>query len=163
MAMVIVFGITGSVVHAQNKDAWSLSCADKNKAETCLMSQTRHAIKNVAGKNQNVGQLFKMTVLYVTDNKTKKRQLNMTIQLPLGVDIRPGAVIQIDKNKEFSLPYLQCTRMGCDVSMVVDKKMLRSILSGNDLKVGYRAWGTNKISVITATLSGFTKIFRRLK
>ena len=87
----------------------------------------------------------------------------MTIQLPLGVDIRPGAVIQIDKNKELILPYLRCTNMGCDVSMVLNKKMLRSILSGIDLRIGFRAWGSNQTNVVTASLSGFTKTFRRLK
>ena len=163
LAIIIVFGLSGSVTHAQNKEAWTLSCSDKNKAETCRMSQTQAATKVVDGKTQIIGKLFSVTILYVLDNKSKKRIPNLTIQLPLGVDIRPGAVIQIDKNKEFILPYLRCTKMGCDVSMELNKKMLRSILSGIELRVGFRAWGNAKISVVKATLSGFTKTFRRLK
>ena len=83
--------------------------------------------------------------------------------MPLGVDLRPGAVIQIDKNKEINLPYLRCTNAGCDGSLVLNKKMLRSVLAGNDFNVGFRAWGSNKIQLVKASLSGFTKAFRRLK
>ena len=87
----------------------------------------------------------------------------MTIQLPLGVDIRAGAVLQIDKNKEIRLPYLQCRRSGCDVSMVLDKKMLRLTKSGMRLKVGFRPWVTTETKMIVSSLSGFTKSFKLLK
>jgi len=163
LAIVITFGFLGSGAHAQNKEAWLLSCADKNKAETCRMSQSQQASKMVDGKPQMLGRLLAVTVLYVLEPKSKKRVPNMTIQLPMGVDLRAGTVIQIDKNKEFTLPYLRCTNMGCDVSMKLTKKLIRSILSGNQLRVGFRAWGSNKTNVVTASLSGFTKIFRRLK
>jgi invasion protein IalB len=163
VVMLIVLILSGLPSYAQNKSMWSTSCTEKNKANTCRMSQIHNASKTIKGKSTLIGRIMNIIVIYKNDAKTKKRTPHMTIQLPLGVDLRVGAIIQIDKNKEFGLPFLQCTNNGCDVSIKLNKKLLRSIQSGNKLKIGFRPWGGTGTTILTSSLSGFSKTFKSIK
>ena len=163
ISLVLASNFYASGVSAQEKSPWSVQCTEENKPETCRMAQIQSATKEVDGKIQPIGKILGLTVLYVTNAETKKRSPHMSIQMPLGVDLRPGAVIKVDDNKEINLPYLRCTQRGCDASLELDSKLLRSILAGIDFNVGFRAWGSNKTTLVKASLTGFTKAFRRLK
>ena len=44
----------------------------------------------------------------------------LTVPLPLGVDLRPGAVIKVDKEPEIALEYLKCTGNGCIIGRFLD-------------------------------------------
>ena len=87
----------------------------------------------------------------------------LTIHLPLGVDLRPGAVIRIDKRPEIPLPYLKCTGDGCTVGRVLDNGLLQAMMEGRRIFVGFRPWGGSKPNIIPASLNGFATIFLRLQ
>ena len=162
-AFLIVFSFLNLSTYAQSEEFWGVTCTDNDNAETCRMQQSANLTKMVDGKKKNVGKIMGVVVTYALNLETKKRAPHFTIQLPIGVDLRPGAVLKIDDKKEFRLPYLRCTQASCDVSMELDKKRLRMVLSGAKYKVGFRAWGEKDTKQVGGTLSGFTKAFRRLK
>lgn len=158
-----IFGLMPTDAGAQNKAQWPVVCSDPTNPQTCRMVQIHYATKVVEGKTENLGKVLALTVLYVAKPETKKRIPYMSIQMPLGVDLRSGAVVQVDKNKEIQMPYLQCTNAGCDASLELNSKLLRSILAGIEIRVGFKAWGGTGVSLVKASLKGFTKSFRKLK
>lgn len=158
-----LFGLSITDAIAQNKNSWEVACTDPANPQTCRMTQVQYATKVVEGKTVPIGKILGLTVIYAVNAETKKRLPYISIQMPLGVDLRSGAVVRVDKNKEIKLPFLQCTKAGCDASLELNSKLLRSILAGIEIKVGFRAWGGQKTSLVKASLSGFTKSFRKLK
>ena len=75
-------------------------------------------------------------VLYGPPSDTGIRRSHITMKLPLGVDLRPGAVIRVDKGSEVLLKYLRCTKEGCTVSRGIDDVYLRDMKRGQTLNVG---------------------------
>ena len=148
---------------AQEESDWKLICADGLKPETCKITLTLFFSKKVDGKQKIVGKVLGLTVVYVADAKSKKRQPHLSIQMPLGVDLRRGAVLKVDKGKEIPVRYLRCTNNGCDASLKLDSKFLKALKAGNNLFVGFLPWGGNKNTAVNASLKGFNKAFNTLK
>ena len=148
---------------AQEESAWKLICADGLKPETCLINQTRFLSKKIQGKQRAVGRILGLTVLYVANPKSKKREPHMSIQMPLGVDLRRGAVLRVDKGKEIPVQYLRCTKSGCAASLKLDSRFIKALKAGNGLLVGFLGWGGNKTTVVNASLKGFAKAFKILR
>ncbi len=164
IAAILTAGMLfSSPLVAQEVSDWKKTCVDANKAETCRISQVRIYNKEVDGKQQPVGKILGLTVLYATDAKTSVRAPYMSIQMPLGVDLRGGAVFRVDAGKEISVPYLQCTNAGCDASYPLDSVLIKQMKAGKTLTVGFRAWGNVKVTAVNASLKGFTKAFGALK
>ena len=110
-----------------------------------------------------MGKILGLAVIYVLAPKSKKREPYLSIQMPLGVDLRRGAVLRVDKGKEIPVQYLRCTNSGCDASLKLDSEILKALKAGNGLLVGFLPWGTNKTTVVNASLKGFTKAFKAIK
>mgnify|MGYP000040039518 CR=1 FL=1 len=160
LAVTMLFAAGAS---AQQKHVWLRTCVDNKKPTTCRIGQQLFLSKKIDGKQKNLGLVLGLSILYSEDPKTKKRALYMTFRMPLGVDLRPGAVMRIDKGPEIRLTYLQCTNSGCDASLPLDGKILKALKSGNTINIGFRPWGQTKVTAIPASLKGFTKAFRGLK
>lgn len=163
IGLVGLLTFTSTGLKAQDKNLWPVTCSDPENPQTCRMTQTHFATKVIDGKTKNIGKVLALTVLYAVNEKTKKRTPYMSIQMPLGVNLPAGAALQVDKNRELKLTFLQCTNSGCDASIQLDSKLLRSILAGIETKVAFTAWGATQSSIVKASLSGFTKSFRKLK
>ena len=147
---------------AQQKKAWPVVCLDKSNAKTCRMSQSRYATEVVEGKKQSI-KVLTLSVLYAVDNETKERRPHLSIQLPLGLNLPAGVIIKVDQNKQIPLSFLQCSIISCDASIVLNSKLLRSILAGIDIAVAFRYWTHKNLSQVTTPLAGFTESFRKLK
>ena len=78
-------------------------------------------------------------------------------------DLRPGAIVRIDEGAERNLPYLQCVNDGCAISSMLDGELLEQMQLGNQLFVGFRAWGNMETTVIPASLIGFSRAFNTLQ
>ena len=148
---------------AQQKETWPVTCKDKSNAETCIMSQSRYGNIVIDGKSQNNSKILTLTVLYAINKETKKRSPYLGIQMPLGISLEANALFVVDKNKAIQLPILQCTNSGCDSSIVLNKKLLRTILVGREVSVVFKIWGRSGQIVVKSPLTGFTKSFRKLK
>ncbi len=149
--------------NAQSESPWTAVCVNPSKPNTCRMVQTLNANRIVDNKQQNLGRILDLTVVYAVNEVSKKRVPYLSIQMPLGVDLRSGTVIRVGDNKEIKLPFLRCTTRGCDASLQLDPKFLRSLLASSTLHVGFRGWGHKKITVIAASLAGFTTTFSKIK
>ena len=148
---------------AQKKSSWKLICADGLKPETCRITQTHYLSKKIQGKQRTVGKILGLTVIYMPAPKSKIREPYLSIQMPLGVDLRRGAVLKVDKGKGIPLQYLRCTKSGCDASLKLDSRFIKTLKAGNGLLVGFLPWGGNKIAAVNASLKGFTKAFKTLR
>lgn len=149
--------------HAQTAEApaWQLRCADTNDASTCTMNQELFLQQTVDGERQTVGRLLNLTVVYL--NAGGERVPFMSLQMPLGVDLRPGAVMRVDEESETPLEFLRCTEAGCDASARVTPELLAQLRAGNVLRVGFRPWGSEQVTAVEASLIGFTAAFGQLR
>lgn len=155
---VMVFGAWmggQSPAIAQENLPWTRVC-DQDNSSQCRLVHQINVQREVDGELKTVGRLIRLTVLYVENRETKKRQPYLSAQFPLGVDLRPGAVIKIDQGKDIPIPYLQCKQSGCDASLLLDSNLLSALKAGNTLFVGFRPWGTEKVQVLQVSLRGFT-------
>ena len=149
--------------HAQTGVVWQKLCNDPEKAETCRITQQLYlSQEGEDGKQQTAGRILGLTVLHVTHSKTNKRQPYMSVQMPMGVDLRPGAVLKVDQGKDIPVRYLRCTQAGCDASIHLDPGLLAALKAGNDLFVGFRPWGSDQTTVLKASLKGFSKAYASL-
>tara|TARA_B100000676_G_C17730123_1_gene655920 strand:+ start:97 stop:618 length:522 start_codon:yes stop_codon:yes gene_type:complete len=148
---------------AASEEPWKVICDNPKQMKTCLIRQQLFLRKNIDGKEKMVGRVLSLTVIYGAQPPKKVRTPYLSVQMPLGLDLRPGAVMRIDSGKEYRLEFLQCTTNGCDASIILDQNLIRALKMGNQLQVGFRPWGTDKTNVVPASLSGFTKAFGRIK
>ena len=164
IGFVLVLGMVFSAgLQAQDVPKWSKACVNDKNPKTCRIIQLHYLNKMVDGKKQTLGKVLGLTVLYVENATTKKRQPVISVQMPLGLDLRVGAVLRIDQGKELQMPFLQCTVAGCDGSLPLDSTLLAAFKAGSMLKVGFRPWGTSTVSAVDASLSGFTRLFESIR
>lgn len=143
------------------QSAWRLRCADTNDASTCNANQELFLNREVEGERRNVGRLLNLTVLYL--DAQGERLPFMSLQMPLGLDLRPGAVMQVDDGQEITLEFLRCTNDGCDASVRLTPDLLGAMRAGNVLRVGFRPWGGEQVTAVEASLIGFTAAFLQLR
>ena len=62
LPLLIVCYFTSSVSYAQSNNNWPVSCLQKNKSETCKMSQTLTGQLTVNGKKTKDGRLMSLTI-----------------------------------------------------------------------------------------------------
>lgn len=141
--------------------SWRLQCADTNDASTCSMNQELFLQQTVDGELQTVGRLLNLTVVYL--DAGGERVPFMSLQMPLGVDLRPGGVMRVDEEGETSLEFLRCTEAGCDASARVTPELLAQLRAGSVLRVGFRPWGSEQVTAVEASLVGFTAAFAQLR
>jgi invasion protein IalB len=149
---------------AQKPGIWETVCADRANPKTCRLRQDLFLQKkNKDGKLKTIGRVLRLNVIYSNVEGGSNRVPFLSIQVPMGVDLRAGTAFQIDESKEISLPFLRCTTQGCDASVRLKSEILRNMKAGNEFKVGFRRWGDPKISVISASLKGFTAAFSAIR
>lgn len=165
IAICILASISLFIGQAQaaKKDIWNLQCQDQKISATCVIAQDLFLMqKNKEGKQQAVGRLLGLRVFYAENAKHKKAPF-LAVETPLGVDLRPGAVLAVDKGSEYHMQYLNCTKRGCSALVELDNLLLKNIKAGKNLRIGFRLWGQAKVSAIDASLMGFSRAFRKLK
>ena len=152
-----------NVLQAPEGENWFRDCDDEADSRTCRIVQNIFLEKDIDGEKQRVGRVLQVVVVYATDPGTAQRGPYISINLPLGVDLRPGAVVRIDEEQEFQLPFLQCVNNGCALSRDIDGDLLRQLRMGVQLNVGFRAWGEQDVTIIPASLIGFTRAFETIQ
>jgi invasion protein IalB len=156
MTVLLQNGITAKV-----ESAWEKVCEESDK-DVCSIVQKQFLTKEVDGKKQAVGQILSLAVVYVKDETGDKRPY-MSLSMPLGVDLRPGALMRIDEGKEIPLAFLQCTQAGCASSIQLDDALLKEMKRGDNIDVGFLPWGSTGTQAVKASLGGFTKALRSIR
>ena len=159
-ALVAFAGLfQGAARAAEGEAPWAVICADADNAETCRMEQTLFADQTVEGEQKRLGQVMSLTVLYVGE---EARRPLLVMELPLGVDLRPGMVLRVDNHEEVKAPYLRCTNAGCEVQVELTAALVAQLKKGLKLQIGVRPFGSLKLMIMDASLMGFTRAFDRL-
>jgi invasion protein IalB len=131
---------------------WVGICAEVQGQERCEIQQ----VLNMENEQGNT-RLLRATVSKM-DN-----QLIMQLLLPLGLDVRPGVVMQIDEGAEFGAPFLTCVQEGCLVALPLDEGRLTAMRAGSSVKVGFRPFNTDQTLVLEISLMGFTRASQTVK
>ena len=148
-------------VEASEEGSWRRRCSDSGNLSTCQIVQEVFLQRNVEGTKHNLGRLLKVSVALKNpgDEEVAGGVPYISIHLPLGVDLRPGVVLRIDKGTEIPFQYLECNADGCRVGRLLDNSLLRAMREGSQLFVGFRPWGGGRTNVIPAPLNGFAGAF----
>ena len=146
------------VITTSEEGAWKKRCTDIEADNICEIIQEVFLRKNIDGEKRTIGRLLRLSVSFEAPGHMGGVPY-FSIQLPLGVDLRPGVVIKVDAGLEIPLRYLRCTANGCRVGRVLDDELLLALHQGTKLFVGFRPWGGSLTNVIPASLEGFDQSF----
>ncbi len=121
---------------------WTVVCVESTP-RACRMTQ-RLDIEN----EQGAGRLLQVTLLRNPDGVV------IAMELPFGLDLRAGVVIQFDENDEIPLPFSTCYASGCQVIAQLAPEHLAEFQAGSVMRVGFRAMGQQQTLVTEVSLSG---------
>lgn len=131
---------------------WVGICAEVQGQERCEIQQILD-MENEQGNSR----LLRATVSKMNN------QFIMQLLLPLGLDVRPGVVMQVDAGEEFGAPFLTCIQEGCLVAVPLDESRLAAMRAGSAIKVGFRPFNTDQTLVLEISLMGFTRASQTVK
>ena len=80
--------------------------------------------------------------------------------IPLGIDIRRGVNLVIDRRQSIPTDILTCRLDGCVGFQVINNRTLQSLAAGSELDVAYVSADTNQNLRETFSLVGFTRSFQ---
>lgn len=125
---------------------WQVLCEDTPTGENCFISQ---AIIDDEGE-----PVMQISLGRLEDDNV------MVIYLPLGLDLRPGILFQVEEKVRREFPFQTCLPNGCRVVAPVDEEMLTAMRTGSQFVVGIKTLGSDRVGVIEGSLMGFTAGFR---
>lgn len=112
--------------------------------------------KKVCGIEQTVFDQDNKPVVNIFIRKFKEQKdLIAFIKVPLGVDLRAGLGLAVDKKEIANVPYVFCDPDGCNAIVPLNGKLLGKIKKGKKMQVGILL--VNQKIVFSASLSGITK------
>ena len=114
---------------AQDVAAWRVECTGDGKTLDC------RAVQQLFQRIPNQGDRLVVAVLVRRPTDPKATGAQMTIQLPLGLNLTEAVQVRIDGGAPERQPIQTCTNIGCFVSMAVNDKLLAAMRSGKELKL----------------------------
>ena len=147
--------LAGGVLQAQSEEAapaietstemfddWTVVCVE-DTPRVCRMTQ-RLDIDN----DQGGGRLLQVTLLKDAEGVV------IAMELPFGLDLPAGVVLQFDENDEIPLPFSTCYASGCQVIARLAPEHLEEFRGGSTMRVGFRALGQERTLVTDVSLAG---------
>ncbi len=83
--------------------------------------------------------------------------------LPLGVELKKGAALVIDKGAPWTLPFLTCWRRGCAAELMLSASLERRLRAGRVLTVTVTGLTVAKPVRFQFSLKGLNRALRRLR
>ena len=148
--------VLSSAAHAQDGvAAWRVECTGDGKMLDC------RAVQQLFQRIPNQGDRLLVAVL-VPRPPDPKGAAQMTMQLPLGLNLTEAVQVRVDGGPPERQPIQTCTNIGCFVSMSINDKLLAAMRSGKDLKLTVQ--DPNKKPVeMSLPLLGFGLAFDKVK
>ena len=148
--------VLSCAAHAQDGvAAWRVECTGDGKVLDC------RAVQQLFQRIPNQGDRL-LVALLVRRPADPKAPAQMTMQLPLGLNLTEAVQIKVDNGATERQPIQTCTNIGCFVSMAINDKFVAAMRSGKDLKVIVQ--GPDKKPVeMSLPLLGFGLAFDRVK
>ena len=135
---------------AQEVAAWRVECTGDGKTLDC------RAVQQLFHRESR--QLLIGVLVRRPDAKTTQ----MTIQLPLGLNLTEPVLIKIDNGAPERQPIQTCTNIGCFVSMAVNEKQVAAWRGGHELKITVQD-STRKPVDLSLPLLGFGLAYDKLR
>lgn len=134
-------------------DDWFKVCPEQESAGLCRVMQTMEM-----QTEQGSVRLLQTVLAPTADNK-----MIMEMTLPLGLDMRPGIVIQIGDLPEFKQSYLTCAQSGCLVITELTEERLSALKKSMQAKVGFKSLNSDQTIVLELSLKGISKALASLQ
>jgi len=145
----------------RNFGVWSLTCSTVAAAKSgknrkrCLMSQSYY----MPGSEQ---LLFEVSGELVRGAKAKFSSLVLVFRVPLGLLLKKGIAIRVDKRQQLRLAVRSCHVAGCLVPLSLRGKLLRMFTRGRKLSLTFYGLDGKPVTY-TMPLEGFAKSYTVLK
>ena len=124
------FGLLVRTALAAEDAAWVVNCEDGESVRLCNISHSLYFQKEVDGEAQSIGLALRLTFFYTEDPETGQLLNHLSVRVPLGVDLRQGAILKVDDYPEVHLRYHQCTNSGCDASLRITPESKEGLKKG---------------------------------
>lgn len=139
---------------AQDAAAWRVECTGDGKFLDC------RAVQQLFQRIPNQGDRLLVAVLVRKPPDSKTAQ--MTIQLPLGLNLTEAVQVRVDGGPPERQPIQTCTNIGCFVSMAASDKLIAAMRNGKSLKITVQ--DPNKKPVeMPLPLLGFSLAYDKVK
>ncbi len=156
IGFVTVTGLFASVMATETPKVeqttfqdWTMVCVPQQESET--QQKRCHLLQTLSVQKQEQSQ----RILQATVVRQGEQRI-LEILVPLGIDLRPGLLIQVDEGAVGSTPYLTCNANGCIAIIDMDDSLWRQLRAGQNVKIGIRGLGQPENTVLQLSLKGFT-------
>jgi invasion protein IalB len=131
---------------------WVVNCSDNNGKLDCSAGQ----VVSIKSTGQRL-----MTVAVRVPADTKKPIL--MVQVPLGVYLPAGAVLQIGNDPAKTLPFKGCDQGGCMAEYAVTEAEIAAMSKGADLKVSVQNQNQKPAFTVAVPTTGFAAAYAKVK
>ncbi len=142
--------------HAQDVAAWRVECTGDGKTLDC------RAVQQLFQRIPNQGDRLLVAVLVRRSTEAKASGAQMTIQLPLGLNLTEAIQVKVDGGAPERQQIQTCTNIGCFVSMAVNEKLLAAMRNGKELKITVQD-PSKKAVDLSLPLLGFGLAYDKVK
>ena len=151
-----VIAVLSCAAHAQDGvAAWRVECTGDGKVLDC------RAVQQLFQRIPNQGDRL-LVALLVRRPADPKSPAQLTMQLPLGLNLTEAVQVKVDGGPPERQPIQTCTNIGCFVQMGINDKFVAAMRTGKDLKVIVQ--GPDKKPVeMSLPLLGFGLAFDKVK
>jgi len=129
---------------------WNVQCNTVNADLVCLALMDVTYVKNKT-------RFLRVAIQPTSDNKK-----NLTLQLPLGLNLPEGAKLTVDEKEPAQVVIQTCTQQGCFARTEFTDAMSKNFKAGKKLTVAVKSNQQREIRV-ELPLKGFTKAVDKLK
>ena len=166
-----------AITNAASNNVWEKHCIkNQENKEVCSVS-TKLTLTNE--KQEALGSFITIDIRYfnyteknlnLIDEEKKTYELEekkikrpfMIINVPIGIDLRSGLVINIGKFAG-KASFVRCTKKGCETNMLVTPEIRKLMEDSESMNIQFSFYGLQKPSIASLSLMGFRKIFAKLK
>ena len=165
-----------AITNAASHNVWKKHCIKNQKNKEVCSVSTKLTLTNE--KQEVLGNLVIIDIRYfnrteknlnLTDEEKKTYELEekkikrpfMIINVPIGIDLRSGLVINIGKFAG-KAPFVRCTQKGCETNMLVSPQIRKAMEASESMKLKFLVYGKQNPDVVELSLMGFKKEFAKL-
>lgn len=140
---------------------WTIACteASKERPRKCFARQVQVHRAEEEGEQGPKQRLIDARVGFIGPNGEPA----LVTTLPLGISIRAGVALRIDKQKPIPLQLEFCTRAGCQAVTILDGKTLKALQMSHALSVRFAPRASRNIVSIRLSPKGLFTAVEALK
>src|SRR5262245_314241 len=135
--------------------AWRVECTGDGKVLDC------RAVQQLFQRIPNQGDRL-LVALLVRRPADPKAAAQMTMQLPLGLNLTAAVQVKVDGGPVERHPIQTCTNIGCFVQMPINDKLVASMRTGKELKLTLQGPDAKPVE-LSLPLLGFGLAFDKVK